>query len=56
MNGKCPKCQKDISDSYMKKDRSVGIFNDTLFCEDCDHEVIVEPNEEWDEIPIPEND
>ena len=39
----CPKCNQDISDSYVGYDPSVGIMGSGWYCEACD-------------LPVPEED
>lgn len=35
----CPKCHKDISDTYESADPSVGIMSAGYYCDDCDEAV-----------------
>lgn len=36
----CPKCSRDISDSYESYDPSVGIMSGSWYCDACDLAVI----------------
>jgi hypothetical protein len=42
----CPKCGKDISDSYEPADESVGIMAGGWYCDECEEFVINEDDVE----------
>lgn len=44
----CPKCGKDISDSYEGSDPSVGIMSAGWFCEECDEAVTDDEDPDYD--------